>query len=286
MKVKFWGVRGSLPVPGLSTSHFGGNTACIELTGNKHRLILDAGTGLREFGKHFAATKNTSKTFHLLLSHCHLDHLIGLPFFTPLYSKKTNLHLYGPSGKKRSLKDIVSRFLAPEIFPLLLDHFPGTFHFHPLSRQPLIIESFEIYFFTLNHPGKTLGYRIHHQNKRLAYVTDHEPVQSYRHLPKMNPKKYSKELILFLKNVDLLIHDAHFADAHYPKYRGWGHSPWSHAMEVAELATVKQLVLFHHAPDATDEMLKKQLGQLLKKPEIKKTNLKIWLAREKMTIEI
>lgn len=287
MFLKFWGVRGSIATPGPDTDYFGGNTACIEVTSGSTRLILDAGTGLRSLGHQLIKTSPRGKqTFHILLSHCHIDHLYGLPFFEPLYAKTGHrIHIYGPAGSRRPLRRILDSLFSRELFPVLLKEMPAHLTFHSLGERSFHIGDFKISSFYINHPGKTLGYIIEAAGRRFGYLTDHEPSSSFCHSKIFRQRNHPQDLLQRLKGLDLLIHDAHFLDREYSKYRGWGHSPWSYALDLACQAGVRQLALFHHSPDHNDEDLKMAFARLKNKAS-KKHSPKILLPRESTMIRL
>lgn len=250
-------------------------------------LVLDAGTGARGLGDYLITSKAHSlKDVHVLLSHFHTDHICGLPFFAPLYQAKVNLHLYGPKGFRRQPSAILASFFAEEFFPIAVTKLPAQLDFHPLGNETFEINPFQITSFYVNHPGSALGYVIQSKQCRIAYLSDHEPMKQYQHIKQSTLLHYEKLLLEHLGGVDLLIHDAHFTDAEYPNYRGWGHSPWSEAVALAVSCRVKHLVLFHHAPTHSDAMLKKNLRQLQAQLKKKKSPLKVSLAREGTTITL
>ncbi len=263
MKLRFWGVRGSIATPGRVTSHIGGNTSCIEVVSAKGHLILDAGTGLRALGKSLMRRRSGRQEYHILLSHYHIDHIYGLPFFSPLYARHGHkIHIYGPAGYKRNLKAILDSLFAQELFPVSLRQVPARLFFHSLGNRNLKLDGLKITSFFINHPGRAVGYLIDDGAARVAYLSDHEPVSSFRHPSLKKDHSYEKKLLAALRGVDLLIHDAHFSDAEYPHYRGWGHSPWSYAVELATAANVRQLALFHHSPDHDDREIERAFERL------------------------
>lgn len=287
IRVKFWGVRGSIAAPGADTALYGGNTACVDIRCDEEMIVLDAGTGLRPLGVRLGRTPGSPfKNLHLLLSHFHIDHMAGLPFFSPLYQKGVTLNLYGPAGYRRPFEKILSSFFSEEFFPVPIRKIPATLRFHPLGNEFLKIGPFKIHSFYVNHPGHTLGYRIQASKRSLAYVTDHEPITEFQHIEKTTRKRYQTRLLRALRGVDLLIHDAHFTNEEYERYRGWGHSPLGYPVRLAEEAQVKHLVLFHHSPEHRDGMLSGILKDLEHKLRRKKSRLRISLAQEGRTITL
>ena len=244
MTLRFWGVRGSLPTPGPSTVRYGGNTLCVELRCGPHLLILDAGSGAREFGRALAAS-GVPVDADMLLSHTHLDHICGLPFFAPMFDQKARLRFWGghlapPDGIADALlvswraplmPDLDAAFRANLTFR---DFTPGeALEPHPGLRVGTV---------TLNHPGNAIGYRIEWDGASVCYITDTEhPAHGL-----------DQSLLRFVTGTDILIYDATFTDDEYKSRVGWGHSTWRVAADLADAADVGQLVLFHHDPGHDD----------------------------------
>ncbi|OGP09656.1 MAG: hypothetical protein A2048_03930 [Deltaproteobacteria bacterium GWA2_45_12] len=281
--LRFWGVRGSIPSPGPQTAQIGGNTSCLEVLCGKTRLIFDAGTGIRLLGQKIMA-EGGKKTLHLFLSHYHLDHVIGIPFFTPLYQKDVRLNIYGPKGYVRSVDEILGHLFSSEFFPVPLTDVASRITYYPVGSDTILVKPFVVRSFYVNHPGKTLGYVAEISGKRLAYLPDHESIHKFCHLSRSLKKFYSSALIENLYGADILVHDAQFTDKDYPTYCGWGHSSWDDALDLAIKAHIKTLVFFHHAPQNTDVFLKKNFAVFCKKLRSKK--IKIILAHEGMHLSL
>ncbi len=258
MIVRFWGVRGSVATPGLETEKFGGNTSCVEISEGKYSLILDAGTGIRLLGNEWMKTRE-QESINILLSHCHLDHIQGFPFFSPLHDKNFILHIYGPKGNRRGLRGVVASIFTREIFPVKFSKIPARLIFHELGEETLNLGPFKITSFYINHPGKTLGYVISSWGKKVAYLCDHEPIHSFKHLKNTPQKAYQEKLLKHLDGADLLIHDAHFDNDNYGNFKGWGHSPWEYAIDLARAASIPQLAFFHFSPGDTDYQIESRL---------------------------
>jgi phosphoribosyl 1,2-cyclic phosphodiesterase len=247
MRLRFWGVRGSLAAPGPATLLHGGNTACLELRCGPHLLVLDAGTGLRGLGKALAAS-GKAVTAELLLSHTHLDHILGLPFFAPVFAPETRLRLWaGHLADRGGLEAALDRSLGEPLMPDLRPHFRARLRFEDFRAGALLEPhpGLKILTAALNHPGGCTGYRVEWAGRSLAYATDTEH----------RPGTLDPAVLRLAQGADLLVYDATYTEAEFPEHRGWGHSTWEEAVRLAEAAGVGRLVLFHHAPGHDDEAL-------------------------------
>ena len=246
-RVRVWGCRGSVPTPGEATVRFGGNTPCVEVrTGDGALLILDAGTGLRRLG----AQLEWDAPLHVLVTHLHLDHVEGLRFFAPFWHVETELHIWGPPSPLHSLEERITRAFSPPLFPIELTDTPAKVTFHDVPHEPWEIEGVQIEAKTVSHPGPTLGYRLSVNGAALAYIPDHEPVLGVE-LADLEPEWISGHALA--EHVDLLLHDCQFSEIEYSSRVGWGHSSVGHAVEFAQRAEARRLVLFHHDPDRSDD---------------------------------
>lgn len=262
MKVKLWGTRGSVPSPGPETQVYGGNTSCVTVQSDKTLVVLDAGSGIRRLGND-PLVKNYP-VIHILLTHLHMDHILGLGFFGPIYNPNQEVHIWGPASFNHSLVDRLNRYLSPPLFPVNIHELPAKVHFHEVTHGVFKLEDLSIYANYVCHPGPTLGYRIEHDESIFAYIPDHEPALGLRTFS-AEPEWTSGFDIAH--NADLLIHDAQFSDEEYAKCIGWGHSAISQAINFAELANVKKLLFFHHDPNHTDIQLEALAEKYLaKKP--------------------
>ena len=258
MRLRVWGSRGSLPAPGPATVRYGGNTACVEVRLSDGTLIiLDAGTGIRPLG---AALGDVGATaVHVFLSHLHLDHLQGLPFFGPLWDPDIDLHIWGPPSPTRTLEQNVARYLSPPLFPIHLEDVPSHPKFHD-ARGDLGIGSAMVKARPVSHTGPTVGYRIEEEGRVLTYIPDHEPGLAID-LRSIEPAWISGHTLA--EDADVLLHDAQYSEQEYPGKLGWGHSSVAHTVDFARIAGVGQLVLFHHDPSHSDA----QLESLLERAE-------------------
>jgi phosphoribosyl 1,2-cyclic phosphodiesterase len=244
--VTYWGVRGSIPVPGPETVRFGGNTACVSVEMDGRVLVLDAGTGIRVLGE---ALRGTEKEIYLLLSHAHADHVIGFPFFAPLYEPRCRVRVLdhhaqdGAAGW--SLLDLYDGIR----FPHPGDLSAGCGRVRGDAVEILRGRGFDISRIALNHPGGAFGYRITHRGRSFVHLTDHELDP-----PGPAPTSFA-EIAAFCRGAEVLSHDAQYLSAELAAFRGRGHSSVSQVCELAVASGVRQLILFHHDPHRTDDAL-------------------------------
>lgn len=256
MKITLWGTRGSLASPGLDTIRFGGNTSCISVEGSEgNLLVLDAGTGIRKLG---SSLPNDLKRVNILLTHLHMDHLQGLPFFAPLRRPGVEVHIWGPASTTLGLSSRVLRYLSPPLFPVTLRELPSILHFHELPSGPIEIGEFIISSQLIVHLNPTLGFRIMEAGASLTYLPDHEPALGNRTFPHSKEWTSGNDLA---EGTDILIHDSQYTTEEYQERIGFGHSSITQAALFAELTEVKQFVPFHHDPAHSDAMLDKMMIQ-------------------------
>lgn len=248
MKVKVWGCRGSLAVPGADTVRYGGNTSCVSVRGSAGEvLVLDAGTGMRPLGLELAA--EGVKVIHVLLSHLHLDHLQGLGFFRPLFDEGTEVHIWGPASPVLPLHERIATYLSPPLFPVRLADIPSRVTFHDAPEEPVMIGGLSVRASLVTHQGPTVGYRVEEGGRSVVYLPDHEPGLGVD--VALQPTDWLSGYEL-TNGADVLLHDAQYGDDEYPRHVGWGHSAIGHVVAFAQKADVGQLVLFHHDPGHTD----------------------------------
>lgn len=265
MKIKFWGVRGSIASPGPDTVVYGGNTPCVQVIEENHPvIILDAGTGIRQLGRELLGLPGDKLEIHLLFSHTHWDHIQGFPFFLPIYSPKTNLVIYGPTHfENKKMFDVLNGQMDYTYFPVRLSELQSNISYFEIKENSFKIGDLKFSTQYLNHPVLCIGYKVQSGNKTAVYATDNEPFYDFIHEngdQKSDSAKDIKEfiaqqnqkLIDFCTDADLLILDAQYTDAEYPSKKGWGHNSISHALDLAQKAKVKRLAVFHHDPERTD----------------------------------
>jgi phosphoribosyl 1,2-cyclic phosphodiesterase/CheY-like chemotaxis protein len=255
MYVRFWGTRGSIATPGPQTSHYGGNTSCVEVrTDDGTRIILDCGTGARALGLHLLQAGERPLRLHLFLCHTHWDHIQGFPFFAPAFWPDTELHVYAPRAFHQSLEAALAGQMHYAYFPVTLADLRSRLHYVELEEGFLTVDNVRVDTQYLNHTAPTLGYRLTSGGTTITYVTDHEPFWQPREHRFDHPG--DRRHIAFLQGADLIIHDAQYTQAEYGGKIGWGHSPVEYATDVALAAGAARLALFHHDPGHEDRITK------------------------------
>ena len=262
MQVTLWGTRGSLATPGPETARYGGNTSCVGVIGRAGTvLVLDAGTGIRRFAKTIPASVHR---VDVLLTHLHMDHILGLGFFSPLYRADVEVHIWGPASTTQNLQSRLKRYLSPPLFPVRLNELPCKLVFHEVPRGDADIGEFRVCSALVCHPGPTVGYRITSPEGRvLTYLPDHEPALGVLQFPAL-PRAWTSGGTLAV-DADLLIHDSQYSAAEYACHCGWGHSSIDQTLDFGTLTAVKQLVTFHHDPEHTDQDLDRLLTLAVEK---------------------
>jgi phosphoribosyl 1,2-cyclic phosphodiesterase len=253
VKVTFWGTRGSIATPGAETVRYGGNTSCVGVTGTAkdHALILDAGTGIRRLG---AALPPEVSEVDLLLSHLHLDHILGLGFFAPLFRPELIVRIWGPAATT-SLLERLGRYLSPPLFPIRLRDVGCQLELREVPGDRFTCGEFVVRSEAVIHPDLAVGYRIESEGATLAYLPDHEPALSPEfplHLDWISGAALAT-------GVDLLIHDAQYTSSEYQERMGWGHSSLEDSVAFAERVEANNLALFHHDPSRDDTQVEAML---------------------------
>jgi phosphoribosyl 1,2-cyclic phosphodiesterase len=258
VNVRLWGTRGSLAAPGPDTVRYGGNTACVQVTGQDGTvLLLDGGTGIRRAGQMLGPGP---RRVDVLLTHLHMDHIQGLGFFSPLRRAGWVVHLYGPGSTTQGLRARLSRYLSPPTFPVLLRELACDLHLHEVACGDFDIGPFHVSSSLICHPNHAVGYRIQEGDCAVAYLPDHEPALGVPHFPLAAEWTSGFRLAA---GADLLIHDAQYSSAEYPEHIGFGHSSIQQSIQFAALAGVKQLVPFHHDPAHSDEDLDQLMAEAI-----------------------
>lgn len=245
MSVRFWGVRGSIPCPGPNTVRYGGNTSCVEVRCGDHRLVFDAGSGLRALGLALADEEQTTD-IDLFLSHCHIDHLIGLPFFVPAFVKGNRLRLWAGNLKAAGgVQETVRKLMSYPLFPIEIEAAQGKIEFNDFEPGAVLMPRPDVKVMTtpLNHPGGATGYRVEYGGRAMTYITDTE----------LNADEMDPALLELARDASIVIIDTTYTDEELPEHVGWGHSSWQQAVRLANEAGVGKLFLFHHDPEHDDD---------------------------------
>ena len=285
MRIRFWGARGSLPVPGPSTLRYGGNTSCVEVeTARGTLIVIDCGTGAYGLGQHLLATRKTRLRGHILISHTHWDHIQGVPFFAPLFAADTSWRIYAPKGMSQSLRDALAGQMQYTYFPVRLDELGAEISYHELVEGTLDIDGVSVSTRYLNHPALTFAYRIEADGAVLVYASDHEPHSHHMANGQGDLEGEDLKHCQFLTGADLVIHDAQYTAEEYPSRVGWGHSTIEYALAVCRQAGVKSLALTHHDPNRTDDAIDRMLEKARADLRHAGTDIKVFAAAEGETI--
>lgn len=247
MKVKFWGTRGSIAVPGKDTTVYGGNTTCLELTLESGKtVIVDAGTGIRPLGNSLSAA-GEALDVHLLITHIHWDHILGFPFFAPIYKRENRISIDGYPTCMKGLRYTFNNKMGDGFFPVTFDALKAEVSFlEKLGKGPLEIDGVIIDSVPLHHPQGGFGFRFREGRKTLVFITDNELRKDA--WEGRSPDDY----VRFCEGADILIHDSQYTPQEIPERRDWGHSDYASAFDLAHRAGVNRLILFHHDPSRTD----------------------------------
>lgn len=236
--IKFWGVRGSLARPGSLTTRVGGNTPCVEIRYDKELIIIDTGTGIYNLGR----TVNGKLDVAILYSHYHWDHMIGLPFFAPVYNKESKLTIIGRTG----LKTALNKLFSPPNFPIRLSDFLARLRLIEKREGVFNIGNIKVETFDVNHPNGAFGFSFYFPNgKKVVHISDNGPLSD------------DSKLISKIKNADILIHDAQYLVSEFLKKKKFGHSTYQYVLDIARRANAKSAILFHHDPSHTDTQIYK-----------------------------
>lgn len=257
--IKFWGTRGSIPTPGVSTVLYGGNTLCIEVKSPSSLIILDAGSGIKSLGNEII--NNYSETnVKIFISHPHWDHIQGIPFFAPMYLPKYKIDIYGPKTNDQSIEDILAVQMNNLFFPVRQSELSAEISYNNVKEgDKLSFLDFSINAQFVNHPVITLAYSIQFKSGRIVFTGDHEPYEHFFHNEDTQIIKIkeimTQRFLDFIKGADYLIMEAQYNEEDYKKKVGWGHCSFYRALDLAYKAGIKNLVITHFDPSYNDEYL-------------------------------
>ncbi|MGE4293101.1 MAG: MBL fold metallo-hydrolase [Desulfovibrio sp.] len=246
MYIRCWGARGSIPVSGPEYIKYGGDTACLEIrtAANDVVVIVDAGSGLRPLANQLMDEGRHDYTF--LFTHAHWDHILGFPFFKPLYSSRNTVHIFGCPISQGNMQTLLSKTMSAPYFPVPFDEVRARIGYQEYCDNPLVIDGMRIETIPLSHPNMGVGFRFTEKDRRFVFLTDNE--LGFRH----PGGRTFDEYVQFCEDADLIIHDAEYTPEDYLKRRGWGHSTYEQAVELALAAGAGMLGLFHHNQDRPD----------------------------------
>jgi len=271
-----WGTRGSIPAPGPSTVRYGGNTSCLEVQAGGRRYVFDAGTGIRALSRRLE-TEGAMEA-ELFLSHFHWDHVQGFPFCGPFYHPDTRVRVHGPPQDGAGTARILAGIMAPAYFPVTIDALSRGMEYVDVDERPWTNGAVEVTALRVCHPGFTCGYRMDAGGASLAYVPDNE-------LHAADEAQY-RRMVDFAADADLLVHDALCRDDEYARWRGWGHSSVGDAVRLAEDAGARRLLLFHHAPERSDDELDGMVDEVRRALAERGSALQVDAAAEGVPIDL
>lgn len=265
-QIKFWGTRGSIPVPSPETLRYGGNTTCVELRADGEIIVLDAGSGIRALGIALEREfQGRPIKLSLLITHAHWDHIQGFPFFKPAYDSNNEIRIFGFDGAGATFREIITEPMKSPFFPITMRELSARMDINKLNEMKFSLGKLDIHAAFVNHPGVCAGYRIFTSGGSIAFLPDHEPYEFFLHAARgkqLSPdevKKIAAEqhaaLVQFLRGSDVLILDTQYTDQEYETHIGWGHGSISSAVSLAIEAGVQTLLLFHHDPSHDDKMV-------------------------------
>lgn len=261
MEITYWGIRGTLPVPGKRTLRYGGNTSCISVAMPRDQFfIFDAGSGIRELSNHLMATRPGKLAAKMIISHPHWDHINALPFFVPLYIPGNEFEIMGPAQGAKVMREVVAAQMDGTYFPITLRELGARVFFRNLAEETVSFGEVKLSAMLLSHPGNCLGYRLTLGDRSFCYVTDNE-----LYLPDAPgyQSSYVDKLVDFVKDTDILLTDTTYTDAEYKNRLNWGHSCVSQVVNLAHAAGVKNLQIMHHDPSQSDDDIDRKLDAAL-----------------------
>ena len=279
MIVIFYGARGSIPVSGKEYLKYGGNTTCLEIrTKDDEIIIIDAGSGIRTLGHRLIAENRFQYT--MIFTHAHWDHIMGFPFFQPIYSTKTRIAMYGCPFAQASVKQMISKIMSPPNFPVRFEDIRADIVYHEACEDPFAIKSMSIAPIPLSHPNQGVGYRFTEGGKSFVFLTDNE--LAFKHPGGADFQDYRD----FSAGADLLVHDAEFTEKDYKKTKTWGHSVYRDALRLALEARVRKFGLFHHNQERSDEGIDEILADCRKIVDNSNEDMECFAVHQGMEIEL
>lgn len=259
MVVTYWGVHGTLPVPGPRTLRRGGNTSCVSIeVGGEPLYIFDCGSGIKQLSDQIMASGAQRFSAKIFISHTHWDHINTVPFFAPLYIRGNQVEVYGPYQGDLTIARAIAAQMEGVYFPVTIREFGAHLVFRDLREETLDFGAVKIETLLLKHPGSCLGYKVTCHGRTACYITDNE---LYLPTDPRRDQRYLERLTEFVRGTDVLITDTTYRDHEYPSKVDWGHSCVSEVADLAVRAEVKRLHLFHHDPDQSDDDIDRKLDE-------------------------
>ena len=288
LRLTFWGTRGSVPTPGPFTVRYGGNTPCVEVrTGNDHLIILDAGTGLRELGRSLVERSNGAPLeADLFLTHAHWDHIQGLPFFPPIFQAGNRFTIWGPVTMNGGIGRVIREQMSPVVFPVPFENLAAHVEFQNVGERQPAGDDYAVTTFDVQHPGGAVAYRFTSRGagaRSFVYVSDNELAANDKY---RSPLNWRDQLVDFIRGANVLVHDATYTNDEYADHRGWGHSTYDDALELAIDGRVETLVLFHHKPERTDDDLDAYTAACRDAAAARGSRLRVVAAAEGMSLDV
>jgi phosphoribosyl 1,2-cyclic phosphodiesterase len=287
MEIKFWGVRGSIPVPGEDTVKYGGNTPCVQINTKDNLFILDAGTGIRQLGNSLIK-ENKVKKIHILLTHSHWDHIHGLPFFQPLFQKDFNINIYSNPNNGLNSELTVDALMNPNFFPVDKKVFQADINYCEIEPGKIYtIGDTSIDTIKLHHAQGTIAFKITCEGKSVVYMTDNEIIynEADGNIDVESLQNLNSEIIHFCKNCDLLIHDSMYMIDDFESKKGWGHSNNIASAYLSLYSSIKNLSLFHYNPEYPDKVIDKMINDTIEFLRSKSSQVNCFGAKENLRIE-
>lgn len=292
-RVRFWGVRGSIATPGPDTIRYGGNTPCATIEMGRDTLVLDCGTGARPLGIALQAeARGNPLHVRMLITHTHWDHIQGFPFFVPAFVPGNHVEVYGPPSMEKPLHKVLSGQMDPAYFPVSLGEMAAKIEVHEVREPKFDFGPWKVEALYVNHPGVTMAYRIEGHGKTIVYATDTEPFATLLVDSSSNQDRraFARErdeaLMEFIRDADLYIADSQYTVADYKVKKGWGHTCYVDAMQMAMDAGAKRIALFSHDPMHDDEAVDKKVEDCKRQAADAGSTLKVIPAVEGECIEL
>lgn len=279
MIIRCWGSRGSIPVSGPEYLKYGGDTTCMEIrTSDDAIIIVDAGSGIRRLGNRLLAEEKFE--YFLVFTHSHWDHILGFPFFKPIYRDKTHLHIYGCPFNQESVQEMIAKVMTPPNFPFDYGKVQARISYQEFCRDSLRIRSMTVTPIKTSHPNSGIGYKFSEDGKNFIFLTDNE--LKYQHPGGLDFRDY----VRFAAGGDLLLHDSEFTEEEYRTKKTWGHSTYLDALQLALDARVKKFGLIHHNQERTDAALDAIVGKCRQIIAAQNSSLECFAVSEGMEIRL